>query len=359
MGNTISNMGNCSPRKSQSPVNQWTINKPHTHSGHTRSLTHLSSMRDVNNAICRSTGAERPGLILGLDFTESNQRSGDSTFGGKSLHTVLDTPDFPEQNPYRHTLRVVMEALTDPRDKINAFGFGDKNAADVRCFPFRRDGQACEGFEQVLQRYDVIADGIQMGEVGSLAPVINEAIKIVRASQRFHVLVMITDGQISDDDTSFFSGDTIKAIVDASELPLSIVIVGVGDGPWDTMQNFSRSLPKRRFDNMHFVQYNNSIPELRDQSTIATSLKKASMRLAADALAKVPKQYRFVHKKSLVRPMQTCPQEESNHAFGSKPMASCRTNLMNNTIYPVAPPAPDGYRHSTAVECWVAPQVMA
>jgi hypothetical protein len=49
-------------------------------------------------AALREQGLESSNLILGIDFTKSNEWTGRQSFGGQSLHRVGDTPNAP--TPY-------------------------------------------------------------------------------------------------------------------------------------------------------------------------------------------------------------------------------------------------------------------
>jgi hypothetical protein len=87
---------------------------------------------------------------------------------------------------------------------------------------------------------------------------------------------------------------TVRAIVSASALPLSIIMVGVGDGPWDVMQEFDDKLPARRWDNFQFVNFTNILSRFRYDPA------KLESRFAVDALMEIPDQYRLIQRLGLL-----------------------------------------------------------
>lgn len=91
---------------------------------------------------------------------------------------------------------------------------------------------------------------------------------MAHAGGQFHVLVIVADGQVSE---GIHTQETIgerdpratphsrnpdsavppclaDAIVAASHFPLAIVLIGVGDGPWEEAKAMDDLIPQRRFD---------------------------------------------------------------------------------------------------------------
>jgi len=56
-----------------------------------------------------------------------------------------------------------------------------------------------------------------------------EQLEVSQQNQQYNILLIITDGQISD------MAETTDQIVRGSELPLSIIIVGVGGADFSSM----------------------------------------------------------------------------------------------------------------------------
>jgi hypothetical protein len=119
----------------------------------------------------------------------------------------------------------------------------------------------------------------------NFAPAIEAAIEIVRTTRMYHILLIIADGQVTN------AAHTIAAIVKASALPLSIIVVGVGDGPWDMMEEFDDNLPDRQFDNFQFVNFSQTFAENPNNPEVA---------FAIAALMEIPEQFIAIRKIGLI-----------------------------------------------------------
>ncbi|KAG3178339.1 hypothetical protein PC128_g16452 [Phytophthora cactorum] len=233
----------------------------------------------------RAAGLESSDLVVGVDFTKSNQWTGEKSFGGRCLHEIDSSGVF--MNPYQSVISVigrVLEAFDDD-NIIPAFGFGDLATKGNSCFPFTQ-GRGCQGFEEVLRRYNEITPTLKLSGPTNFAPVIKETIRAVQQNGGYHILVIIADGQVTNEE------DTRNAIVEASNWPISIIMVGVGDGPWDMMEEFDDKLPARRFDNFQFVEYN---------SVMQVNKKNPEAGFAIMAMMEIPEQYKLIRELGMIQ----------------------------------------------------------
>lgn len=125
----------------------------------------------------------------------------------------------------------------------------------------------------------------------NFAPVINNTISIAKQFQNgkhYFVLLIITDGIISD------MKETIHAIISASSLPISIIIVGVGHSNFSRMDQLDSDELRLRLDGRYaerdivqFVPLNKFLGG-RNRHTPIRSVAE----LASFVLAEIP--YQFV-----------------------------------------------------------------
>ncbi|KAM7506567.1 hypothetical protein LguiA_017020 [Lonicera macranthoides] len=300
---------------------------------YSRIADNYNSLDQVTEALARA-GLESSNLIVGVDFTSSNVSAGKFSFGGRNLHHIGDT-----SNPYEQAISIIGKTLSafDEDNLIPCFGFGDVSTHDQDVFSFYpEDDRYCNGFEEVLNRYREIVPHLRLAGPTSFAPIIEMGMSIVEQNGgQYHVLLIIADGQVTrsvDTEHSYLSPQerkTVEAIVEASKFPLSIVLVGVGDGPWDMMREFDDNIPTRAFDNFQFVNYTEIMSK-----NVPPSRKETEFALAA--LMEIPSQYKATielnilgnQKGNSLQRVPLPPPVYGAHSFSRRsPKPSCSTSF--------------------------------
>ena len=104
-----------------------------------------------------------------------------------------------------------------------------------------------------------------------------------KKENHYYILMILTDGIIND------TQETIDSIVEASKLPLSIVIIGIGDSNFTSMEILdgdeipltNSSGEKRKRDIVQFVEFN----KFKDKDNI-----NCGVELAQEVLKEIPRQ---------------------------------------------------------------------
>ena len=179
-------------------------------------------------------------LAASIDYTASNGNPSNKD----SLHYLDPTG---KMNQYQTALSRVFSILEayDTDRMIPVMGFGGM-APDLGIsstshnFPLTGDlGVKVKGTKGVLDLYEESLPKIRLAGPTFFAPTIQEVRKLVkpdfdRGSYSYTILLILTDGTINDVE------ETQRAIEGAALLPLSIIIVGVGEEDFTEMKILDR-----------------------------------------------------------------------------------------------------------------------
>ncbi|TNM87167.1 hypothetical protein fugu_007397 [Takifugu bimaculatus] len=250
-------------------------------------------------------------FTVAIDFTASNGNPSQST----SLHYMNPY----QMNAYAMALKAVGEIIQDyDSDKMfPALGFGAKLPPDGRVsheFPLNgnTENPYCNGMEGILEAYHQSLKTVQLYGPTNFSPVVNHVARYAAAMQdgsQYFVLLIITDGVISD------MAQTKEAIVNAAKLPMSIIIVGVGQAEFDAMVELDgddiRISSRGKMAERDIVQF---VP-FRDYMDRTGNHVLSMARLAKDVLAEIPDQLISYMKSRAIKPNPVPPA----YATGTQP----------------------------------------
>lgn len=230
-------------------------------------------------------------LHVAIDFTASNG----NPMQPNSLHFMGDG----RPNCYQQIVNSVGSILLDyDSDKmVPAYGFGGMvNGSVNHAFPLTLNPHQVEvaGLQGMQFAYQNALRQVALSGPTLFCPIISQTNQFATAYQQqnaycYNILLIITDGVIHDLD------QTINAVVQASYLPVSIIIVGVGNADFSAMHALDADGGELKakgqlHDNVQFVPYND--------------VANSASRLAREVLAELPEQAVHYFMRNKMMPPQ-------------------------------------------------------
>ncbi|KAK8468724.1 hypothetical protein PHAVU_006G096100 [Phaseolus vulgaris] len=174
-------------------------------------------------------------FMVAVDFTASNG----NPLHSDSLHYI---DAHCRLNSYQKAIMEVGEVIQfyDSDRRFPAWGFGGKipDGTVSHCFNLNGSPGTSEvaGVEGIMDAYGSALRSVTLSGPTLFGPVINMAAQMAAQSlsslnnTKYYVLLIITDGVVTD------IQETMNALVKASDLPLSVLIVGVGNADFTSME---------------------------------------------------------------------------------------------------------------------------
>ncbi|GLT95360.1 hypothetical protein SLE2022_130460 [Rubroshorea leprosula] len=172
-------------------------------------------------------------FMVAVDFTASNGNPQDCN----SLHYIDPSGRL---NSYQQAIMEVGEVIQfyDSDQRFPAWGFGARiyDGTVSHCFNLNgSNGFEVEGIQGIMSAYATALHNLTLSGPTLFGQVINTAAEIAgqsisQGNTKYFVLLIITDGVLTD------LQETINSLVRASDLPLSILVVGVGGADFKQME---------------------------------------------------------------------------------------------------------------------------
>lgn len=228
-------------------------------------------------------------LIVGVDYTASNGIPTDDT----SLHYLYGR----EPNHYEQAIRSCgsVVAYYDYDQKFPVFGFGGMLQGEPttsHCFNCTLSSDPnTDGVEGIISTYRKSLTNVVLDGPTYFYPLIKKIVDLVLSEMQnanssvYYMLLILTDGKIHDMDK------TRDIICEAASLPISIIIIGIGDDDFSNMVELDGDfLPltnkkgeKIERDIVQFVKFND--------------FKFDANKLAEEVLCEVPTQVEQYYKQ--------------------------------------------------------------
>ncbi|CAI2192152.1 2782_t:CDS:10 [Funneliformis geosporum] len=247
-------------------------------------------------------GGTQINLVVAIDFTESN---GDPR-SPESSHYIGN-----RENDYQQAIRSVGTILEkyDSDKMIPVYGFGGKfNGNLSHTYPLNDNFENPEvfGVDGIMEVYRKTINNVVLDGPTNFSPIINHTAatiksEISKGEDVYYILLIITDGVITDMDT------TIRAIVRARKLPLSIVIVGIGEADFTNMNILDaddKPLSVQEIDPLTDapVTVGRDIVQFIAMNKFSTEAARYSLPKAV--MEEIPEQFMFYMKENNINPKQ-------------------------------------------------------